>query len=235
MSTQSRWLSLVGIAIGNALPIHLVWTGQLQIPDLVLVYFLELVLSLGLLVVSRPDRSWPEQGRRDRVKTFFAFLLLTLILAPVLAINALGPVTWDSTTLWVVGIALVSSVTGYGLSLWRKHDQWRTGLFGSFGWRFVLMVVALIAASAGRSFDTLVAADWEPYRFGSGWALPAGELLTELALELDLSPVIVAAGILCTYRLVSEVLYEVFDIFADEIAADERAAGRSVDSSGDTA
>lgn len=226
MALQSRWTGLLGIAIGNALPLYLVWSGQLAIADLVFVYFLELVLAYVVLFASRPDRRWPERKPGDATKLFLAMLLLALIVGPVLAINALGPVTWDTTTLWVVGVALVSSLVGYVGSIWRRGAQWREGLVGPFAWRFMLLVVALMAASAGASYDKLLAADWEPHKFGNGWALPAGELLTKIALAMDLSPVIVAAGILCTYRLVSEVLYEVFDIFSDEVA--EAAGGRRV-------
>ncbi|PUA81844.1 hypothetical protein [Nocardioides currus] len=216
---QSRWVGLVGIAIGNALPLHLVWTGQLQIPDLVLVYFLELVLSYAVMFASRPDRRWPVQETGDQWRTVAAMLLGALVLGPVLAIHTFGPVTWDTTTLWVVGVALASSVVGYAASIWRKGERWREGAFGSFAWRFVLMVVALMASSAGRSYDRLLDAGWEPHHLGNGWALPAGELLTRLALALELSPVVVAAGILCSYRLVSEVLHEVADIFGDEAVA----------------
>lgn len=219
MVPHSRWVGLAGIVVGNALPFHLVWSGQLVVADLVLVYLVELVLSYALLLASRPDRRLPERKAVDAAKLWFAMLVLALIIGPVLASYALGPVTWDATTLWVVGVALTSSLLGYGASIWRRGAQWRHGLFGSFAWRFMLMVVALMAASAGTAYARLVAADWEPHHFGTGWALPAGELLTKLALALDLSPVIVAAGILCTYRLVAEVLHEVFDICRDEALA----------------
>lgn len=228
MPSHSRWTGLLGIAVGNALPLVLVWSGQLTIPDLVLVYFLELVLSYVVLCASRPDRRWPERKPGDATKTLFVMVLLALILGPVLASYALRPVTWDTTTLWVAGVALASSLLGYGASIWRRGARWREGLLGPCAWRFMLLVVALMAASAGTAYERLVAADWEPHRFGNGWALPAGELLSNVALALDLSPVIVAAGILCTYRLVSEVLYEVFDIFGDEVvAASSGATDRS--------
>lgn len=218
MPPQSRWTGLLGIAVGNALPLYLVWTGQLQVPDLVLVYFLELALAYLVLFAARPDRRLAERRGGEALKGLAAMVLGAVVLGPVLAIYTFGPVTWDTTTLWIVGVALASTLIGYAASIWRRGARWREGVVGAFAWRFVLMLVALMAASAGASYERLLAADWEPHRFGNGWALPAGELLTKLALALDLSPVIVAAGILCTYRLVSEVLHEVVDIFGDEAA-----------------
>lgn len=214
MVPHARWIGLLGIAVGNALPLYLVWSGQLVVADLVLVYFLELVLTYAVLFAARPWRL--ESQHWDSTKVLLAMLMGAALLGPMFGYYTLRHVTWDATTLWVVGVALASSLVGAVGSLWRRGAQWREGLGGAFGWRFMLMLVALLAASAGAAYERLLAADWEPHKFGNGWALPAGELLTRLALAVDLPPVIVAAGILCSYRLVSEVLYEVVDIFGDE-------------------
>lgn len=216
MPPASRWAGLVGIAIGNVLPLVLVWTGELELGDLVLVYLLELGLALVLLAASLP-------GRRTGVgvRLVLASVLVTLVLGYVLTYYTLQHVTWDGTTLGVVGLTLASSSIGFVASVRRRGGRWREGLGGAFAWRFALMVVALMAAGAGAAQARLVSAGWEPHDFGRGWALPAGEVLTRAALALELPPVVVAAGILCTYRLVNEVLYEVFDILRDEAAAAE--------------
>lgn len=230
MTLHTRLLGVAGIAVGNVLPLALVWTGQLAIGDLVLVYFLELVLAYVLVVASNPFRSVTSRGRLERVKLTAALLGAGLILAPVMASYTFRYVTWDATTAWTVILTLTSSLVGFVATVWRRGGNWRTGLGGAFGWRLVLTVVALVAASAGSSYERLLAAGWEPHSFGNGWALPAGELLTRLALAADLSPVIVAAGILCTYRLVSEVLYEVFDILRDASPTSGRPASQELTS-----
>ncbi|KRF35370.1 DUF6498-containing protein [Nocardioides sp. Soil805] len=221
MPAPSRWSGLVGIAVGNLLPLVLVWTGRLEVGDLVLVYFLELVVAYVLLLVALPGGLVPGW---DGLKLVGAMLLGGLVLGLVLALYTFRHVTWDATTLGVVALTLASSSVGFVASTWRRRDRWRDGLGGAFGWRFALMCVALMAASAGDAQAGLLAAGWQPHEFGRGWALPAGELLTRCALALDLSPVVVAAGILCTYRLVNELLYEAFDILRDEALSERRVA-----------
>lgn len=221
MPPTSRWAGLAGIAIGNVLPLYLVWTGRLEIGDLVLVYFLELLVAYVLLLVALPGGL--ARGR-DGLRLVGAMLLGGLVLGLVLALYTSRHVTWDGTTLGVVALTLASSSIGFVASVRRRGGRWRDGLGGAFGWRFVLMVVALVAAGAGDAQARLVAAGWEPHDFGRGWALPAGELLTRCALALELPPVVVAAGILCTYRLVNEVLYEAYDILRDEAVSARAAA-----------
>lgn len=223
MAGQSRWAGLAGIAVGNLLPLWLVWTGRLGIGDLVLVYLLELGVSFVLFCVSLPRRRV-----RGGIRLVLTVAALGLLLGPLLTYYTVAHVTWDGTTLGVVALTLASSAIGLVASLRRRGRRWREGVGGGFAWRFVLMVVALVAAGAGAAQERLLAAGWEPHDFGRGWALPAGELLTRAALALDLPGVVVAAGILCTYRLVNELLHEVHDILVDE-AVSARRGMRAVD------
>lgn len=213
--TASRWSGLLGIVIGNLLPLWLVWRGDLEVGDLVLVYMLELIVSF-ILATAAIGR-WGRVGGESIIKNFFNWVALAVLLLPVLLYFGLQHVTWDLPTMLVVLATLISNLIGFVATLRRKGSDWQRGLFGAFGWRFFLGIIAVMAASAGSSYDRLLAAGWEPFPFGSGWAIPAGESLTELAVNLDLSPVVVAAGMLCTYRLIAEVLYEIFDVFKAEL------------------
>lgn len=211
----NRWSGLIGIAVGNLLPLWLVWRGDLEVGDLVLVYLLELGIAFAL--ASATAGSWGRSTSQAFVKVVGSWFVAAVLFVPYMIYLALRFVTWDVTTVMLVLATLASNLVGFAATLRRQGSTWQQGLPGAYIWRFFLMVIALMAAHAGQAYERLLAADWEPSRFGNGWALPAGELLVDLALAADVSPMVLAAGMLCSYRLVAELLYEVFDIQRQQV------------------
>ena len=192
---STTWRTLLAVTAGNLFPLVLVLLGQLDLPLLLVCYWVEAIFLPGIV------------GWQPRV--------CAAVLGLILVARALEAVDWSLTSLLVVLVTLGFTLGGLWAARRDRAPSTRplkpgTG-FGSVMWRMCLLLVgAAVALSYAQDLEVLLASGWEPVPVGSFVATPFALAFNEMVFALGLEPMAAAALVFVFFKAVNEGLWTVY-------------------------
>jgi hypothetical protein len=192
MSATTRAVLIV--TVGNLLPLVFVATGSLDLPLLLVCYWVEALLL--------PREAGAALGDDLKLRVTVGGVGLVFL------VRALFAVDWSATTLLVLAATVALTVAG----TWQATRDPRAvtvGLtVGTALWRICLLLVGgVVALAYAEDLTTLLDHGWTPDPVGAYVSTYPAWAFNELVLALGLAPLTAAALVFVVFKTVNEGLW----------------------------